>query len=147
MATVPGTYFTKEQLEADLKGNCYFYFLQAHFKQANEVAFTADKVLDGGYSGSNRMKQIGYVYDVEKKRYDKALAWYILAARENNATAMYNIGFLYFNGFDVPKNYLYALKLQLKAVEQGAHDITTKNIGILFEYGEGVPLHKHKALE
>jgi hypothetical protein len=26
MTTVPGTYFTKEQLEVDLKGNGYYYF-------------------------------------------------------------------------------------------------------------------------
>jgi hypothetical protein len=26
MTTVPGTYFTKEQLEADIKGNDYFLF-------------------------------------------------------------------------------------------------------------------------
>jgi hypothetical protein len=32
MTTVPGTYFTKEQLEAARKGNGYYYFLYSHFK-------------------------------------------------------------------------------------------------------------------
>jgi TPR repeat protein len=35
MTTVPGTYFNKEQLEADLKGNDYFYFLHSHSKIMN----------------------------------------------------------------------------------------------------------------
>jgi hypothetical protein len=32
MTAVPGTYFTKEQLEAALKGSVYFYFLHSHSK-------------------------------------------------------------------------------------------------------------------
>jgi hypothetical protein len=32
MTTVPGTYFTEEQLEVDLKGNGYYYFLHSHSK-------------------------------------------------------------------------------------------------------------------
>jgi TPR repeat protein len=93
------------------------------------------------------MKQIGYVYDVEKKQYDKALAWYILAARENNAAAMDNIGCLYYKGFAVPKSYLCALKWQLKAVELNKNDNKVNNIGLYFQYGSGVPFDKYKALE
>jgi hypothetical protein len=33
MTAVPGTYFTEEQLEADLEGNGYYYFfLHSHSK-------------------------------------------------------------------------------------------------------------------
>jgi hypothetical protein len=60
MTTVPGTYFTKEQLEADLKGNGYFYSFHSHSKQANELVHIVDKVSAGDHTGSERMKQIGY---------------------------------------------------------------------------------------
>ncbi|KAI8880935.1 hypothetical protein K501DRAFT_275067 [Backusella circina FSU 941] len=68
MITVPGTHLTKEKLEADRK---------------------VDNVTNrwGGYSGSNLLNQYGYVYTYTKKQDDKALAWYVLAAMENNSEA------------------------------------------------------------
>jgi TPR repeat protein len=90
---------------------------------------------------------IGYVYQHEKQQYDKALAWYLLAAMENNSYAQSNIGALYYYGRGVPENYLCAMKWYLKAAEQNDHVNTTNNIGILFENGQGVPLDEYKALE
>jgi TPR repeat protein len=93
------------------------------------------------------MNHYGFVYHSDKKQYDKALAWYILAAMENNSKAQNNIGFLYYNGYGVPQNYLCALKWQLKASEQCEYENTPNNIGNFFEYGRCVPLDKYKALE
>jgi TPR repeat protein len=91
--------------------------------------------------------QTGYVYDTEKKQYDKALAWYLLAARVNESAAQNNIGELYYYGDGVPQNYLCALKWYLKAAEQNDHVKHFNNVGDLFEYGQGVRLDKYKALE
>jgi TPR repeat protein len=93
------------------------------------------------------MTRIGLVYHGEKKQHDKALAWYILAAREKDTAAQNNLGFLYHDGLGVPKNYLCALKWFLKVAERINHAITFETIGLLFENGFGVPLDKHKALE
>jgi TPR repeat protein len=57
------------------------------------------------------MKLIGYTYYTEKKQYDKALAWYLLAARENSCDAQNNIGVLYYYGCVVPKNYMCAIEI------------------------------------
>jgi TPR repeat protein len=56
------------------------------------------------------MNHFGYVYQHDKKQYDKTLAWYLLAAMENNSFAQNNIGALYHNGFGVSQNYLCTLK-------------------------------------
>jgi tetratricopeptide (TPR) repeat protein len=93
------------------------------------------------------MRYIGFVYHFDKKQYDKALAWYLLAARENNSDAQNSIGVLYYYGEGVPQNYLCALKWYLKAAEQNEDENAPNNIGKLFEYGRGVPLDKYKALE
>jgi TPR repeat protein len=93
------------------------------------------------------MNWIGLIYDTEKKQYDKALAWYLLAAMENNSHAQNNIGELYRNGEAVPQNYLCTLKWYLKAVEENVHVDHSNNIGELFENGYGVPLDKYKTLE
>jgi hypothetical protein len=53
MTTVPGTYFTKEQLEADRKGNSDFYFLHSRSSQANELVYLADEVSGGDRTDSN----------------------------------------------------------------------------------------------
>jgi TPR repeat protein len=147
MTTVPGTYFTKEQLEAARKGNDYFYFLHSHSNQANELTFTVDNVSVEGRTGSDRMNSIGLIYGTEKEQYDKALAWYLLAARENNSDAQNNIGILYYFERGVPKNYLCALKWFLKSAEGNKDENTPSNIGDLFEKGYGVQLNKYKALE
>jgi TPR repeat protein len=147
MTTVPGTYFTKEQLEAALRGNAYFYFLQSHSKQTNKLVCVADKVSVGDRTGSDRLSQTGYVYYNDKNQYDKALAWYILAARENNSYAQNNIGVLYNYGLGVPKNDMCALKWYLKAAERSVHVDQSNHIGELFETDHGVPLDKYKALE
>jgi TPR repeat protein len=93
------------------------------------------------------LSTFGYKYRTEKKQYDKALAWYLLAARENDSTGYNNIGVLYRDGLGVPQNYLCAMKWFLKSAEQNNIDITANHIGDLFENGQGVPLGKYKALE
>jgi TPR repeat protein len=90
---------------------------------------------------------IGLAYYFDKKQYDKAVAWYILAAMENNSIAQNSIGFLYYNGYGVPENYLCALKWLLKSAERFKYENTPNTIGKLFEYGQGVPLDKYRALE
>jgi TPR repeat protein len=90
---------------------------------------------------------IVWVYQNEKKQYDKALGWYILATMENNSYALKNIGYLYCFGYGVPKNSMYALKWLLKSSEQNEYENTPNNIGKLFENGLSVPLDIYKALE
>jgi TPR repeat protein len=92
--------------------------------------------------------QFGYVYHTVKKQYDKALAWFILAAMENNSSAQNNIGELYKNGEAVPQNYLCALKWFLTRIEKkNEYGESPNHIGDLFGNGYGVPLDKYKALE
>jgi TPR repeat protein len=106
-----------------------------------------DNISAGDRTGSGRLNHLGYIYKNEKKKYDKALAWYLLAAMENNSIAQSNIGALYYNGHGVPKNYLCALKWLLKATEGFSWLATCNHIGNLFGNGYGVPLNKYKALE
>jgi TPR repeat protein len=108
-----------------------FYFVYSHSNQDNELVYIVDDVSgSSGYSLNGRTN-IGNVYRTEKKQYDKALAWYILAAMENNSIARNNIGDLYFDGLGVPKNYLCALKCYLKAAEQSTESIISYRIGKL----------------
>jgi TPR repeat protein len=93
------------------------------------------------------MNSNGFDYQHDRKQYDKALAWYILAAMGNHSIAQNNIGALYRDGYAVPENCLCALKWFLKAAEQNEYEFAPNNIGELFENGQGVPLDKHKALE
>jgi TPR repeat protein len=147
MTTVPGTYFTKEQLEAAVRGNTNLCFLYSHSKHANEFTYTVDRVWDPGFSGSGRMNALGYAYRVEKKQYEKALAWYILSVRENNGYAPVRIGILYFHGYSLPRNYLCALRWFLKGAKLNNLPTYFNEIGELFEYGFGVSLDKNMALD
>jgi TPR repeat protein len=99
------------------------------------------------HSGSDKLNEFGLIYQYEIKQYDNALAWYLLAARENNAAAQNNVGVSFNLGLGVPKNYLCALKWYLKSAEQKNCDFAVISIGMLLENGHGVPLDKYRALE
>jgi TPR repeat protein len=83
--------------------------------------YKVDNVSAEDYSGNDKLNRIGFLYENKKVQYDKALAWYLLAARENHSTAQNNIGVLYYNGDGVPKNHFYALKWQLKSARQNEY--------------------------
>jgi TPR repeat protein len=126
----------------------YIYIsLHSHFKHANKPIFTDDNVSDERSYGSGRMNAIAYAYRTEKRQYEKALAWYLLSAKESNIFAPVRIGTLYFHGNGVPKNYLCALKWYLNAPRLNEIPYSLNEIGELFENGFGVPLDKYKALE
>jgi hypothetical protein len=55
MTTVPGTYFTKEQLEAAIKGNGDFYFVYSHSNQDNELVYKVDNVSGESRTGSDKL--------------------------------------------------------------------------------------------
>jgi TPR repeat protein len=92
------------------------------------------------------MNVIARVYLNEKKKYEKALAWYLLSAKESNRFAPVRIGTLYFHGNGVPKHYLCALKWYLKTPGLNKLNYSLNEIGELFENGFGVPPDKYKAL-
>jgi TPR repeat protein len=56
------------------------------------------------------------------------MAWYQLAANQNNSFAQNSIGVLYDNGFGVPQDYYIAMNYYLKAA--GNNDnVAKENIG------------------
>jgi len=62
--------------------------------------------------------------------------WRPLAER-GDATAQYNLGFMYDNGQGVPQDYAEAVKWYRKAAEQG-HARAQYNLGQMYEEGNGV---------
>ncbi|KAI8888270.1 HCP-like protein [Backusella circina FSU 941] len=89
---------------------------------------------------------IGNKYRDIKHDYSKALAWYKLAANQNNANAQACIGYLYATGKGVPKDYAITMDYFLRAA--GNNESTSmSNIGYRFLNGKGVPFDKYKALE
>ena len=60
------------------------------------------------------------------------MKWYRKAADQGNASAQFNIGFLYEDGFNVAKDYKEALRWYRKAADQGYADAQC-SIGVLYE--------------
>jgi TPR repeat protein len=89
---------------------------------------------------------IGYIYDIQKQEYAKAMEWYLLSAKANHPGAQNNIGNMYYMGSGMPVDYLLALEWYLKAAVQ-KNKFAFENIGRIFEKGLGVRDDKYMALE
>lgn len=73
------------------------------------------------------------VQEAEKKVKD-----YRNAAKQNSATAQFNLGVCYVKGDGVPKDYTEAARWFRLSAEQG-NDSAQKNLGVLYCLGYGVP--------
>ena len=75
----------------------------------------------------------------------EAVRWYRLAAEQGEAMAQANLGFCYYDGRGVGKNYAEAVKWYSKAADQGNASAQT-NLGVCYENGQGVQKHEVEAV-
>ena len=73
-----------------------------------------------------------------------ALAEWTPLAEQGNASAQFNLGLMYSNGWGVPENDKTAVKWYTLAAEQGDADAQT-NLGVMYEYGDGVLTDNRRA--
>jgi tetratricopeptide (TPR) repeat protein len=150
MTTILGTYFTKEQLYADLKGkNIVLFFPSEYFYQQHAlgdgIKVGTDVINKSRKGDGSAIYDIGLCYH-NKSQFGKAIAWYLLAANIKSSTGQNVIGWHYYQGYGVPKNYLCALKWLLMAAKQN-NARSLIHIANLLENGHGATLNKYKALE
>lgn len=67
----------------------------------------------------------------------KAFLEYKIAAERGDATAMHNLGYCYYNGVGVERNYAEAVGWYRKAVELG-NAMAMGNLGVCYHTGKGV---------
>ena len=95
------------------------------------------------FSRSAESDQLGqYAYEkgdtfYTKKDFEKALEWYLLAAKMELTSAYDNIGWMYLNGYGVDKDYSEAVKWFKKAAKQG--NVSAQyHLGFMYQNGYGV---------
>ncbi len=81
-----------------------------------------------------------------KNNYSVAIVKFKLAATQGDASAQYNIGFMYDNGQGVVQDYAEALKWYKLAAAQGDADAQF-NIGFMYSNGRGVVQDDAEAFE
>ncbi len=59
-------------------------------------------------------------------------------AEQGNASAQYNLGFMYGNGEGVTQDYAEAVRWYRRAAEQG-HAGAQTSLGVMYDKGQGVP--------
>ncbi len=67
-------------------------------------------------------------------------------AENGNASAQYNLGLMYDNGWGVPQDYQGALKWYKLSAEQG-NEFAQYNLGNYYAKGQGVPKDYHEAVK
>jgi TPR repeat protein len=110
------------------------------------VAIDTDKINKAKNNDGEALRHIGNDYYNKLKDYSKAMAWYQLAANQNEMVAYNNIGNMYYFGLGVSQDYITAMEYYLTAARDN-HKNAMTNIGILFFNGKGVPADKYRALK
>lgn len=99
-----------------------------HLTLDDRIEFDAETINKAKKNDGAAYYDIGYGYGIELKNYSKAMAWYQLAANQNNPFAQNSIGVLYDNGFGVSQDYYIAMDYYLKAA--GNNDnVAKENMG------------------
>jgi TPR repeat protein len=70
--------------------------------------------------------------------YAEAVRLFRPLAEQGDASAQYNLGFMYNNGEGVPQDYVEAVKWYRMAAEQD-HADAQYNLGLMYDNGQGVP--------
>jgi len=95
-------------------------------------------------------KALAYVYLYGKNGFpvdkQKAFAYYEMAANQGDATALNNLGSLYFNGIAVPVNYQKAIELFEAAAKAGSSEAAL-NLGFIYLSGRNASSNAAHAVE
>ena len=95
-------------------------------------------------------KALAYMYLYGKNDfvtdYQKAFKYYEMAANQGDATALNNLGSLYFNGVGVPVNYQKAIELLEKAAAAGSSEAAL-NLGFIYLSGRNASSNATHAVE
>jgi TPR repeat protein len=98
------------------------------------------------YPGSSRLSyQLGRAYQ-KVQNFDAALAQYRKAADLGNTLAQASVGWMYQNGYGVPRDNAEALKWYRPAAAQG-NALAQTALGWLYQNGQGVPRDNSEALK
>lgn len=101
----------------------------------------------------NNFKSCSYLGDIYsigkgvKRDSSKAIKYLSKGASINNAFCHFRLGWCYDTGTCVTRNYTLARQYYLKAIEYGKLAGAYSNLGRLYQYGLGVTIDLHKALE
>lgn len=90
-------------------------------------------------------KETGRVL-LRQQDYDKVIKLFKNGAKQGDAEAQYNLGYMYENGKGVERDYVIAAEWYEKAAEQG-HAKAQNNLAFLYRKGYGVPQDIEKAIE
>ena len=90
-------------------------------------------------------KETGRVL-LRQQDYDKVIKLFKNGAKQGDAEAQYNLGYMYENGKGVEGDYVIAAEWYEKAAAQG-HAKAQNNLAFLYRKGYGVPQDIDKAIE
>jgi TPR repeat protein len=93
---------------------------------------------------AHALHQIGEVY-YKIPNHAKAMTWYLVSAKKNNAAAQNGIGHLYHHGEGVEADFKVAMDWYIKSANQGYPE-AMYNIGELHYNGQGVLVDKQQAI-
>ena len=83
----------------------------------------------------------GLMYETERN-YEKAIEWYVRAAKQGDVRVQYSLGRMYIGGKGVEQNYVKAAEWYCKAAEQGykrAYNALAWNLHLMIKDEEALP--------
>jgi alpha/beta superfamily hydrolase len=81
-----------------------------------------------------------------EKDVNSAIKWYKKAANQNNSTAIYNLGVIYYNGQGIEKDYNKAFEYVKIAAGEG-HSGAQNRLGYMYDNGQGIEEDVNSAIK
>ena len=124
-----------------------FYFLYyAFWEGRNRIPETTKKAELGDLESQLQLANY-YRWEIKSDpNFKEALKWYMKAAEQGDASALNNLGCMYFMGDGVEESEEKAFKLFHKSAEIG-NDSSQYNVGLMMHEGVGSMTNKEEAVK
>ena len=113
---------------------------EVNYKQEKDRAYSENVTVNPS-TVKEKVMSVTSVTDAiklcEKGKYKEAIRIFTELANKNNASAQYNLGVCYYNGYGVTQDYAEAVSWYRKSAEQG-HASAQYNLGFCYVVGRGV---------
>ncbi len=127
------------------RGICNSIVGRGSAEEVNALLSAYKQCTSDGHMNTSVQFYIGVMYD-KGQGHSGAARWYEKAAKQGHREAQSNLGYMYYMGQGLDRDYNEAAKWYLKAAEQ-KHVQAQFNLGFMYSKGQGVDRDYNKAVE
>lgn len=129
---------------------CAQFKIGLYYEQGKVVGKDIEKAYEYFHKSAEQdylaaQRELGDIYRNgllgKKESPEQSIFWYKKAAEQGDSTSQFYVGYFYYEGYGVDRDYVEAVKWYKLAAEQN-NRVALNNLGVCYEYGRGVESNK-----